>query len=463
LESTATREFFDPRRTMITDLRDQMKMLESWDELLRVKKEVSSRFELPALCKKMETGKALVFEKVAGFSHPVAVGCDNSRLRIARVLDTDEYGLSARCAEAIRLPRPPREVRDAPVQEIKITRDIDLLRELPVVTHYEKDGGPFITAGVVIAEDSARGIRNLSYHRLQVLDKDEIGIFLQPRHLWKLFTEKEKEGKPLEVAIAIGLDTAIRLAAATSGISVPLGFDEYSIAGALRRDPVEIVRGETVGVMVPARAEIVIEGVILPHVRKREGPLVNFSGTYGEAALSPVIKVKALTLRKDAIYQDLLPFSPEHHLLLALGYEPAVLQILRDRVPGALAIQITPAGCGRFHALIGLKKEKEGDGRAVIQTALRYTRDIKLVIVVDEDIDLYNPREVEWAVATRFQADQGLIVLPPAPGNPLDPSTRDGMTAKMGIDATKPLGKSDRYESARIPGSEEMVIEDYLR
>ena len=448
---------------MIADLRDQIKKLESWGELLRIKKEVSPRFELPAVYKKLETGKALVFEKIAGYSLPVAAGFDNSRSRIARVLDTDESGLLERYLEAIRLPWPPQEVRDGPVKEVKITRDIDLLRELPVVTHYEKDGGPFITAGVVIAEDPAQGIRNLSYHRLQVLDKDEIGIFLQPRHLWKLYTDKEKAEKPLEVAIAIGLDTAMRLAAATSGFSVPLGFDEYSIAGALRQKSVEIVRGETVEVMVPARAEIVIEGVILPQVRKREGPLVNFSGTYGEAALSPVIKVKAITLRKDAIYQDLLPFSPEHHLLLALGYEPAVLQIVKARVPGAVAVQITPAGCGRFHAVISLKKENEGEGKEVIQAVFGNTRDLKLVIVVDEDINPYDLREVEWAVATRFQADRNLVILPLSPGSPLDPSARDGMTSRMGIDATKPMGKTDAYEKARIPGSEKIHIEDYLR
>jgi 2,5-furandicarboxylate decarboxylase 1 len=448
---------------MIADLRDQIKKLESWGELLRIKKEVNPRFELPAVYKKLETGKALVFEKIAGYSLPVAAGFDNSRSRIARVLDTDESGLLERYLKAIRHPLPPQEVEDGPIKEIKVARDIDLLKELPVVTHYEKDGGPFITAGVVIAEDPARRIRNLSYHRLQILDKDEIGIFLQPRHLWELFSEKEKRGEPLEVAIAIGLDTALRLAAATSGISVPLGYDEYAIAGALRQNPVVIIKGETVEVRVPARAEIVIEGVILPRVRKREGPLVNFSGTYGEAAFSPVIKVRAITLRKKAIYQDLLPFSPEHHLLLALGYEPAVLQIAQSRVPGAAAVHITPAGCGRFHAVISLKKEQEGEGKEVIQTVFGNTRDLKQVIVVDEDINPYDLKEVEWAVATRFQADRNLVVLPPSPGSPLDPSARDGMTSRMGIDATKPMGKTDAYGKACIPGSEKINIEDYLR
>jgi 2,5-furandicarboxylate decarboxylase 1 len=448
---------------MIADLRDQIKQLESRGELLRVRKEVNPRFELPALCKKMEAGKALLFEKVAGYSLPVAAGLDNRRSRIVRVLNTTERGLAERYAMAIRHPLPPQEVEDGPVKEIKVTKDIDLLRELPVVTHYEKDGGPFITAGVVIAEDPARRIRNLSYHRLQILDKDEIGIFLQPRHLWELFSEKEKRGEPLEVAIAIGLDTALRLAAATSGVSIPLGFDEYALAGALRQMPVEIAKGETVEVRVPARAEIVIEGVILPRVRKKEGPLVNFSGTYGEAAFSPVIKVQALTLRKDAVYQDLLPFSPEHHLLLALGYEPAVLQIAQARVPGAAAVHIPAAGCGRFHAVISVKKEAEEDGKEILRAVLNQTRDLKLVVAVDEDINPYDLDEVEWAVATRFQADRDLVVFPRSSGSDLDPSGRGGVTAKLGIDATLPLGQKEGYERARIPGIETIHIEDYLR
>ncbi|MBP1714801.1 MAG: UbiD [Deltaproteobacteria bacterium] len=448
---------------MIADLRDQIKELESRGELLRVRKEVNPRFELPALCKKMEAGKALLFEKVAGYSLPVAAGLDNRRSRIVRILNTNERRLAERYMMAIRHPLPPQEVEDGPIKEIKVARDIDLLRELPVVTHYEKDGGPFITAGVVIAEDPARRIRNLSYHRLQILDKDEIGIFLQPRHLWELFSEKEKRGEPLEVAIAIGLDTALRLAAATSGVSIPLGFDEYALAGALRQMPVEIAKGETVEVRVPARAEIVIEGVILPRVRKKEGPLVNFSGTYGEAAFSPVIKVQALTLRKDAVYQDLLPFSPEHHLLLALGYEPAVLQIAQARVPGASAVHITAAGCGRFHAVISVKKEAEEDGKEILRAVLNQTRDLKLVVAVDEDINPYDLDEVEWAVATRFQADRDLVVFPRSSGSDLDPSGRGGVTAKLGIDATLPLGQKEGYERARIPGIETINIEDYLR
>ena len=273
---------------MIDDLRTQLEAVENWGEVLHIRKEVNPRFELPAICKKLEAGKAVIFEKVKGYSMPVVVGLDNSRSRMARVLGTDDFGLTPRYPEAIRNPLPPVVVKDGPVKEVKITRDIDLLKTLPVITHYEKDGGPYITAGVVIAEDKNRGVRNISYQRMQITGKDEIGLLIQPRHLWKLYTDREKENQPLEVAVAIGLDTGIRLAGATWGSLIPLGFDELSIAGALRQKAVEIVPCETVGVMVPARAEIVLEGEILPGTRKTEGPFAEFTGTYGDVWENPV-------------------------------------------------------------------------------------------------------------------------------------------------------------------------------
>lgn len=407
-------------KKMIDDLRSQLQAVEDWGEVLHVRREVNPRFELPAICKKLEADKALLFEKVKGYSLPVVVGLDNSRSRIARVLGTDDFGLTPRYLEAILNPLPPTVVQDGPVKEVRITKNIDLAELLPVITHYEKDGGPFITAGVVIAEDPGRRIRNLSYHRLQVMNKDEIGLFLQPRHLWNLYSAKEKEGKPLEVAVAIGLDASIRLAGATSGSLIPLGFDELSIAGALRHKTVEIVRGETVGVMAPAK--------------------------------------------KDAIYQDLLPFTPEHHLLLAIPYEPVVYQAVKSYVPGTKAVHVTPSGSGKFHAVVCIRKDHEEDGKKAILAGLNSCRDIKLVTVVDEDVDPFNFREVEWAVATRFQVDRDLVVISGARGNELDPScSLSGLTAKMGMDATRPLGPRERFEKVRIPGLENIKIQDYLK
>lgn len=448
---------------MIDDLRSQLEAVEKWGEVLRITKEVNPRFELPAICKKLEADKAVIFEKVKGYSMPVVVGLDNNRSRMARVLGTDDFGLTPRYLEAIRSPLPPVVVKDGPVKEVKTTRNIDLLSYLPVITHYEKDGGPYITAGVVIAEDKSQGVRNISYHRLQIMGKDEIGLLIQPRHLWKLYTEREKENQPLEVAVAIGLDTSIRLAGATWGSLIPLGFDELSIAGALRQKAVEIVPCETVDVMVPARAEIVLEGEILPRTRKTEGPFAEFTGTYGDVWENPVLRVKVITHRKGPIYQDLLTFTPEHHLLLAVPYEPVVYQAVRTYVPGTRAVHVTPSSCGKFHAVVCIRKEHEGDGKDAILAGLYSVRDIKLVTVVDEDVDPYNPREVEWALATRFQADRDLVVISGAKGNELDPSCPQlALTAKMGMDATKPLTRIERFEKIRIPGVEDLKIQDYL-
>jgi 2,5-furandicarboxylate decarboxylase 1 len=316
---------------------------------------------------------------------------------------------------------------------------------------------------VVIAEDQKSNIRNVSYHRLQVTGKDEIRLLIQPRHLWKLYTEKEKEEKPLEVAVAMGLDASIRLGGATWGSLIPLGFDELSIAGALRQKAVEIVRCETVEVMVPARAEIILEGEILPRVRKTEGPFAEFTGTYGDVWENPVLRIKAITHRSDPIYQDLLTFTPEHHLLLAIPYEPVVYRAVKTYVPGTKAVHVTPSGCGKFHAVVCIQKEHEGDGKDAILAGLYSIRDIKLVTVVDDDVDPYSPREVEWAMAIRFQADRDLVVIAGAKGNELDPSCPQlALTAKMGIDATKPLGRSERFEKIRIPGLENIKIQDYL-
>jgi 2,5-furandicarboxylate decarboxylase 1 len=448
---------------MIDDLRSQLKAAEEWGEVLHIPKEVSPRFELPAVCQKLEADKAVLFEKVKGYSMPVVVGLDNNRSRIARVLGTDDFGLTPRYLEAIQNPLPPKVVQDGPVKEVKITQNIDLLKMLPVITHYEKDGGPYITAGVVIAEDKKNNVRNVSYHRLQVTGKDEIRLLIQPRHLWRLYTEKEKEEKPLEVAVAIGLDASIRLGGATPGSLIPLGFDELSIAGALRQKAVEIVRGETVEVMVPARAEIILEGEILPRLRKTEGPCAEFTGIYGDVRENPVLRIKAITHRRDPIYQDLLTFTPEHHLLLAIPYEPVVYQAVKTYVPATRAVHVTPSSCGKFHAVVCIKKEHPGDGKDAILAGLSSIRDIKLVTVVDDDVDPYNPREVEWAMATRFQADRDLVVIAGAKGNELDPSCPQlALTAKMGIDATKPLDRSERFEKIRIPGFENIKIQDYL-
>jgi len=449
---------------VVAGFREQIAWLEEKGELVRVPGEVDPRYQLAAIAKKMQSGPALYFEKVKGYDIPVVVGTDNSRARIAGALGTDNEGLLRHYISAIESPVEPRQVNTGPVKEVVRTSGFDLGRDLPVPTHYERDGGPYITTGLLVAELPEKGIRNVSMHRLQVVGPDEMGILMLPRHLKAMFSEREEAGRPLQIAVVIGTDIACRLASVTWGSKIPLGMDEFAIAGALRGRPVELVRCETVDVRVPADAEMVIEGEILPGVRRPEGPMAEFTGNYGEVWENPVIKVKAITHRKNPIYQDLLTFTPEHHLLLGLPYEPVVYALVKARMPNLKSVCVTPAGCGKFHVVISIKKTHQGDGKDTIIAGLYSIWDIKLVTVVDDDVDPFDPADVEWAVSTRFQADRDLVVIPGAKGNELDPSLPEpGITAKMGIDATKPLTNSRRFERIGIPGFEDVNLEDFIK
>ena len=443
--------------TPVNDLRSLITFLEAENWLKRITDPVDTVFELAAIAKKMEEGPALLFENVKGYDIPVVLGTDNRRDHIAKALGTDDFGLIHRYLEALSNPLPPVKVDDGPVKEVKLLDDINITKTLPVITHYERDGGPYITSGLLIAEDPENDIRNVSYHRLQITGPDEIRLLIQPRHLWELLERAEKKNKPLPVAVAIGTDTAIRLAAATWGSTVPSGLDELAIAGRLRQQAVEIVRCETIDVYVPAQAEIILEGEILPNKRATEGPFAEFTGNYGDAWENPILKIKAITHRRRPIYQALLTFTPEHHLLLGIPYEPALYKTVKAYVPGTKAICVTPGGCGKFHAVVCIEKHHEGDGKDAIIAGLYSIRDIKLITVVDDDVNPFNARDVEWAMATRFQADRDLVVIEGAKGNELDPSCPSlALTAKMGIDATKPLDRPERFERIKIPGFEEM-------
>jgi 2,5-furandicarboxylate decarboxylase 1 len=451
------------KETLPKNFRDLVGFLEARGDLVRVKREVDPVFEVSGVAKKLDPGPAVLFENIKGYDMPMVIGTDGDRRRIAASLGVSTMELTEHYADAVANPLPALVVDDGPVKEVIRTEDLDVMGEMPVLTHYERDGGPYLTTGVVIAEDPERGIRNVSYHRLQVTGPDELRGLIVPRHLREMVQTAEAEDRPVPVAIVLGLDSAERLAAATWGSAIPLGFDELSIAGALKGQPVEIVRCETVPVHVPAQAEIVIEAEILPHVRKREGPFAEFTGNYGPVGDREVFKVKAITRRADPITQGMVAFTSEHHNLLGLPYEPVVLRTLRGVLPYTQAVHITAGGCGKFHCVVRLEKRHEGDGKDAIIAALHAIRDIKQVVVVDDDVDLFDPKDVEWAIATRFRADQDLVLITGAKGNELDPSTEGtAITSKMGLDATKPLGEAGRFEKVQIPGIEGIDVSDYV-
>jgi 2,5-furandicarboxylate decarboxylase 1 len=264
----------------------------------------------------------------------------------------------------------------------------------------------------------------------------------------------------LDVAIAIGLDPILLLA---SQAITPLGVDECTIASALYKKPLELVKCETVDLEVPAHAEIVLEGRIMPNVREVEGPFGEYPKYYGPATPKPVLELTAVTTRKNPIYQTIVPATMEHMLLGSIPREGGLLQVIRNAVPNASAVHLTPGGTCRYHVVVSLDKQNDGEPKNVMFAAFSSSQEIKRVVVVDKDVDIFDPIDVEWAMATRCQAASDVVIVPRALGNKLDPSSDDGISDKMGIDATIPLNADPfRFERIRIPGEKTIRLEEYI-
>ncbi|NOZ77167.1 MAG: UbiD family decarboxylase [Euryarchaeota archaeon] len=403
---------------------------------------VSPRFEMARILLE-NRDRTVFFENVEGCDIPVAGNLSPTRERICAQMGTTKEDLIPFVLRAVENPLEPVIVEEAPCQE----RTLKDLNELPVLTHFEKDAGPYIASGIVIAEDPEYG-RNASFHRMLVRDGSHLGIRVVERHLHQFFTRAEGRGEPLEVAACIGLHPAVLFAAA---YSLPLGGDEMALAGAILKKPVEMVRCKTVDVEVPAAAEIVIEGRLLPGVREDEGPFVDITGTYDIVRKQPVLEVTRITARRDPIYHALLPSGAEHRIYMGLPQEPRIYAAV-GKVAKVKNACLTEGGCNWLHGAVSIHKEKEGDGLAAAKAALEGHPSMKHVIVVDEDIDIFDPAQLEFALATRFQADRDTIVVKGVKGSSLDPSAAEGaVTTKVGIDATKRLDRLDSYEAARIP------------
>ncbi|MDP4154064.1 MAG: UbiD family decarboxylase [Bacillota bacterium] len=442
--------------------RTWLQHLQSKGRLAVINKNVSLQYELAAVSKKLDGKKATYFTEVENYSIPVVSGICSSREDFAEALETDQYGVIPKFTEAMASPTPCQLVdsKKAPVKENIILEDIDLMKMLPIPVHHEKDSGNYITAGLFIVRDPETRKQNVSIHRLQVSGKDKLGILLLPRHAFHLYKQAEEAGRALECAIAIGVDPVTLLA---SQASTPFGVDELEIAGSLKGEPLEVVRCETVDIDVPASAEIVLEGKILPHVREPEGPFGEFPKYYGPRSEKEVVQITAVTHRNNPIFYTIVPAGYEHLLLGGIPREASLLQTIRQTVPSVKAVHMSPGGTCRYHAIVSIKKRNDGEGKNAIIAALANSFDIKHVVVVDEEVDIFKMEEVEWAVATRFQAEKDLVLVHGSQGSKLDPSTDKGVGSKMGLDCTVPLNSEPmRYLRVHIPGFDELNTEDYV-
>jgi 2,5-furandicarboxylate decarboxylase 1 len=443
-------------------LRTWLDYLQQSDRLAVIDRQVSLDFELAAVAKHLDGKKATYFTTVEGHQIPVVAGVASTRQMFAEACETTNYDLIRKFSEAVENPRSCSRVDkpEATVKENVILENIDLMKMLPMPVHHEEDAGNYVTAGLFIVRDPKTRKQNVSIHRLQVAGKDKFTALILARHTHYVHQQAEEQDEPLECAIVIGIDPVTMLASQASTV---FGVDELEIASALREEPLPVVGCETVDIDVPAHAEIVIEAKIIPHEREPEGPFGEFPKYYGQRSEKEVVQVTAITHRNDPIFHTIIPAGYEHLLLGGIPREASLFETVRQTVPTVRAVHMTPGGTCRYHAVISIGKDAEGQGKNVVFAALANSFDIKHVFVVDEEVDIFDPEEVEWALATRFQAERDLIVVHGAEGSKLDPSADNGVSSKMGFDCTVPLDSEPfDYLRVRIPGYDEIKLEDYL-
>jgi UbiD family decarboxylase len=397
--------------------------------LVLLKKPCSLSLELAGVMKALD-GKPVYCDKIKEVPGArVAGNVFCTRELICEYFGIRNEELMPKLVHAINNPSKPElvEGKNAPVLEVT-EQEVDLSK-FPIPFHAPKDGGPYFASAVGIANDKEYG-RNCSFHRMMVIGKDRVAVRILPRHLEEFIKRAEGE---LEVAFVVGAPINVLLAAA---ISVEIGKDELQIANSLA--PLRTVRLES-GIEVPADAEYVFEGRITSEMVD-EGPFVDLTETYDIVRKQRVMKITKVHHRKNPIFHVLLPGALEHKLLMGMPREPTIFNEV-GKVAECKGVNITPGGCSWLHAVVAVRKKKDDDGKNAIEAAFRGHKSLKHVVVVDEDIDIYDPESVEWAIATRVQADKRLVIKHNEKGSSLDPSADPNTyaTTKMGVDATKPL------------------------
>jgi len=414
-------------------MREFLKRLEERGEVERIERRVSRRFEASAIAKRSE--KTVFFEDLEG--KKAVSNLLNKKEKLALALGIPPENLTRYLASSGR--GEVRIVEDSPTRERRGS-----LKDIPALVHYEKDPGYYITAGVLVA--SYEDELNASIHRILILDdRRMVARLVPPRHTYLMHQKASENGDPLPIAVAIGVSPAVLLAASSR---VPQN-EEFRYASWLSGGELELWEAEN-GVPVP-HAEYVIEGYIHPEERAPEGPFVDITGTYDRVRYEPVIYVERVWMREDPIYHALIPASGEHLVLMGTPYEPMIYSRVSENVE-VLDVHLTPGGCSYLHCVVKIRKRTEGDAKNAGIAALSAHPSLKHVVIVDEDIDIYDPRDVEYAIATRVRGDKDIVLIPGSRGSSLDPmADEEGRTTKMIIDATKELKRAEEFERAKIP------------
>ncbi len=417
-------------RKFLNSIKDEFK-------IIKVEKEISTHLEAAKLLRK-HPREIVILENIKESDTPVISGICNTREKISKALNCKIENITERIIQAMDNPIPIENIRKLKNYN---SQKADL-GKLPILTYYERDGGPYITAGAIIAKDPETKVRNASIHRMMLLDKKHLAVRIVPRHLYNYYKRAEKKGEDLPIAIAIGMHPATLLATTTS---VPIEIDELEVANNFHDGKLKLLKCQKVDIEVP-EAEIILEGKIIANKRADEGPFVDLTGTYDIIRKEPIIEIERIHFKDDSLYHAILPAGFEHKLLQGLPQEPRIFKAVKNTVPSVKNVILTEGGCCWLHAIVSIKKQAEGDGKNVIMAALSAHPSLKHVVVVDDDINVFDLDDVEYAIATRLKEDD-IVIVKKARGSSLDPSaSSDGTTTKVGVDATKPLKESEKFE-----------------
>ena len=473
----------------VTDLRSALELLKSIPgQLIETDEPVNPHAELSGVYRHVgaggtvmrptKIGPAMVFNHVLGHEDSsVVIGLLASRERVGLMLDTKPERLGFLLNEAVKNPIDPITISNDKAKAQEVVHyaedpDFDIRKLIPAPTNTEEDAGPYITIGMCYASDSETGESDITIHRLCLQSKDEMTMYFVPgRHL-EVFREKaEKAGKPLPISISIGVDPAIEVAACFEAPTTPLGFNELSVAGAIRKEAVELVQCLTIDEKAIANAEYVIEGELVPGVRVREDQNTNtgkampeFPGYTGSAVADlPLIKVKAVTHRVNPIMQTVIGPSEEHVNMAGIPTEASILQMVEKAMPGKLLnVYAHTSGGGKYMAVLQVKKSQpsdEGRQRQAALLAFSAFSELKHVFIVDEDVDPFDSNDVLWALNTRYQGDVDTVFIPGVRCHPLDP-TQDpaysptiqekGISCKTIFDCTVPFHLKDEFKRSEF-------------
>ncbi|MGQ3297370.1 UbiD family decarboxylase [Reyranella sp.] len=435
------------------DLRAFLTELKNAGELVEIARPVSPKYDIAKALAKTSAiqGPALLFAQT-GTDFPLVAGVYGNRRLALMAFEATERTIHEKVLKGINNPIAPVDFKGtAPCQDVVLTGDAIDVTKLPVPIYSPRDGGPYITAGIVVSENPETGITDIGNYRFQVHGPKELGVFSAPNHRFgKNMAHAVVMGKELHGAVAIGVDPLTMFSCQVQSSDAT---NDWFVAGGLRSAPVELVKAVSNDLKVPAWAEIVIEFVVDTKTQKMEGPLGEYTGYYTPASPKPVARITAITHRRNAIFQGLLTGKPitENHVLKQIPFETSILRQLQAQFPTISDISINSSGGVQTYVVIAMKPRYEGEARQAILATMAGNLHPKWVIAVDPDIDIRNAAEVEWAQSFRVKPSQDVFVVDRTAAAPLDPYTDGGYSSSVGIDATKPFGEAFP-EVSEVPG-----------